>query len=113
MHPDNDDLSWWISDTVKVKKEVGEDIVSTPETLLHPFHADNKGTTYGSNGVRNIADLGYTYPELTGREEYSADAKGDKHYIRKIRGKIHDLYAPHVELACPTADYIVNVIYER
>lgn len=38
----------------------------TADSPLKPFYADANGTLHTSNSVRDIATLGYTYPELRG-----------------------------------------------
>lgn len=39
----------------------------TADSPLKPFYADANGTFHTSNSVRDIATLGYTYPELAGK----------------------------------------------
>lgn len=115
LYPSNK-LSWWVSDETTYTDDNGNEqrLVLTPETPLTPFHTDDKGTMYNSNGVRHVADLGYTYPELQ-RWCYPADAEGESAYQANIVDTVAKLYAPPAAwLAASTdSDYIVNVIYER
>lgn len=109
-------LSWWVSDEVTYQDNSGKDqkLIFTPKTPLDPFHTDDKGNTYDSNGVQHIANLGYTYPELQ-RWIYPSGPEGETEYKKGILARVNDLYAPSAKLALQTtsADYIVNVVYER
>ncbi|KAJ7501178.1 hypothetical protein B0H11DRAFT_1713961 [Mycena galericulata] len=103
-------LSWWVKDETIYTDDNGNDttLVLTPESLLAPFHKDTAGATYDSNGVRHIADLGYTYPELQ-PWKFASDIE----YRINIFAQVRKLYAPHSKILAARADYIVNVVYER
>jgi tyrosinase len=109
-------LSWWDSDEITYEDKNGEKqtLTLTPKTPLDPFHTDKKGTTYDSNGVQHIANLGYTYPELQ-RWKYPNDSSGEAKYKASIVARIRELYAPPAKLMVTSisTDYIVNVVYER
>ncbi|KAJ7762839.1 hypothetical protein DFH07DRAFT_709304, partial [Mycena maculata] len=103
-------LSWWVSDETIYTDDNGDDktLVITPESLLAPFHKNTEGTTYDSNGVRHIVDLGYTYPELQ-RWKFGTDIE----YRINIFAQVRNLYAPPSKFLAARADYIVNLVYEK
>lgn len=108
--------SWWVSDTISYTDDNGENktLTLTPKTPLHPFHSDDKGATYDSNGIRQIAKLGYAYPELQ-RWRYPPGPSGEVKYRANLIKRIRQLYAPPGTLLAQISrkDYIVNVVYER
>jgi tyrosinase len=106
----SENLSWWVKEETTYKDKDGKEhtLVLTPQSPLAPFHKDTQGTTYDSNGVRHIVDLGYTYPEL---QRWNFDS--DVAYRASITEKVNRLYEPPSELLVARADYIVNVVYER
>jgi tyrosinase len=104
----DENRSWWLEDRNNPENPKEPKWVLTPGSPLAPFHKDAEGTTYDSNDVRHIVDLGYTYPELQ-RWKFDSDVA----YRTSITKEVNRLYEPPSELLVARADYIVNVVYER
>ncbi|KAI9668449.1 MAG: hypothetical protein M1831_001203 [Alyxoria varia] len=56
----------------------------TANTPLRPFHSNSNGAFHTSNSVRNVRNLGYTYPELSSGDTSPAG----------VRAKVNNLYGP-------------------
>ncbi|KAK7740873.1 hypothetical protein SLS62_010970 [Diatrype stigma] len=66
LNPDK----WFKSDIQRYfdQKIVGSGDVITDQTPLRPFHKDEDGTVWMPNDTRDWFKMGYTYPELSGKE---------------------------------------------
>ncbi|KAF8453281.1 hypothetical protein BDZ91DRAFT_749645 [Kalaharituber pfeilii] len=104
----------------------------TPQTSLHPFHRDDKGTLHTSDSIRDWFQFNYTYPELQPwLDKYKAeDKKFDLSlYYTDVVAQIKAQYGldpgRFLDLRPPTAaaegdgqimqheDYIVDITYNR
>jgi tyrosinase len=70
LWPDN-----WLSDcfaeTPTWTIDLTQDNILNSTSPLTPFHKNAAGTFYNSDNVRNIRNLGYTYPELANSPSHS------------------------------------------